>query len=121
MHNVDFYRPETAAELAEILQSTGGRIVAGCTDILPRARRGRFPGDCLIDISRIKELRYIREAGDQIQIGALSTHTDLADSALLKKVAPALVQAAATVGCPQTRNRGTLGGNLSNASPAADS
>ncbi len=121
MHNVDFHRPKNAAELAEVLQSTGGRIVAGCTDVLPRAHRGRFPADCLVDISRVKELRYIREASDQIQIGALATHADLANSALLQEAAPALVQAAATVGCPQTRNRGTLGGNLSNASPAADS
>lgn len=121
MHTVDFYCPNSASELVKILQDTDARIIAGCTDILPRARQGRFQADCLVDISRIKELRYIREADNQIQIGALVTHTDMADSALLQDAAPALVQAAVTVGCPQTRNRGTLGGNLSNASPAADS
>ncbi len=121
MPDVDFYRPNSTSELAEILQRTKGRIVAGCTDVLPRLRRGQNLTGCLVDISLVKELHFIREVNSQIQIGALSTHADLISSPLLQEVAPALVQAAATVGCPQTRNRGTLGGNLANASPAADS
>ncbi|MDR3573705.1 MAG: xanthine dehydrogenase family protein subunit M [Anaerolineaceae bacterium] len=120
MLDADYYRPETTADLAELLQRTGGKVIAGGTDVIPRSQRGQFLTDCLIDISRLKDLRFIRSVDGQIQIGALTTHNDLAGSPLLQAAAPALVQAAATIGCPQTRQRGTLGGNLANASPAAD-
>jgi len=120
-HDVDFYRPNTTVELAEVLQKTAGRIVAGCTDVLPGMRRGKASMDPLVDISQVQELRFIREENGRVQIGALTTHADLVGSQLLNGAAPGLVEAAATVGCPQTRNRGTLGGNLANASPAADS
>jgi len=121
MLDFDYYTAETTAELAGILERTGAKIVAGGTDVLPRLRRGQFAADCLVDASRLADLRYIREADGLIHIGALSTHADLVASPLVWQNAPALAQAAATVGCPQTRQRGTLGGNLANASPAADS
>jgi CO/xanthine dehydrogenase FAD-binding subunit len=121
MHeNIDFYRPNTTEELAELLRKKNGRIVAGCTDVLPRMRRGQIPGDCLVDISNLKVLHFIREENGQVQIGALVTHADLVSSQLIQNAAPALAEAAASIGSPQTRNRGTLGGNLANASPAAD-
>ncbi len=121
MLDFEYYRPQNAEELGEILARTGGRLVAGGTDVLPRLRRGQFLADCLIDISRLRELRFICETEDEIQLGALTTHADLLASLLLPPAAPALAQAAAAIGCPQTRQRGTLGGNLANASPAADS
>lgn len=121
MFDFEYYRPECTAELSEVFHRTGGRLVAGGTDVLPLLRRGQFFPNSLIDISRLSELRFIRSVGDQIEIGALTTHAELVASPLLQQVAPALVQAASTIGCPQTRQRGTIGGNLANASPAADS
>lgn len=121
MLDFDYYRPQTTNELMTILDRTRGQIVAGGTDVLPRLRRGQFVTDCLIDISHLNDLRIIRETEGKIQIGALTTHAGLITSTLIQQAAPALVEAASTVGSPQTRHRGTIGGNLANASPAADS
>jgi carbon-monoxide dehydrogenase medium subunit len=74
----------------------------------------------LIDVSRLRDLRFIRANDDTVQIGALTTYADLMASPLLCEAAPVLIEAAATVGAPQTRYRGTLGGNIANASPAGD-
>jgi CO/xanthine dehydrogenase FAD-binding subunit len=120
MQDFDFLMPQTLDELKIVLNETGGRIVAGGTDVIPRMRRGMFSASTLVDASRIDVLRFIEQKDGQIQIGALVTHQEIVDSALLKETAPSLVEAAATVGCIQTRNRGTLGGNIANASPAAD-
>ena len=121
MFDFEYYRPESIDELCEVFNRTKGSLVAGGTDVFPMLRRGQFSSASLIDISRLKELRFIRESDGKIEIGALTTHADLVISLLLRQTAPSLVQAAATIGCPQTRQRGTLGGNLANASPAADS
>ena len=120
MFDFEYYRPESTDELKDVFNRTGGRLIAGGTDVLPSLRRGRFITASLIDISRLGELRFIRAADGEIKIGALTTHADMLDSPLLQQATPALVQAVATIGCPQTRQRGTLGGNLANASPAAD-
>jgi carbon-monoxide dehydrogenase medium subunit len=74
----------------------------------------------IVDISEIDELRFIRMQDQRIQIGSLTTHQELAISPILSDYNPALVASALTIGCEQTRNRGTLGGNIANASPAAD-
>jgi CO/xanthine dehydrogenase FAD-binding subunit len=121
MFDFEYYRPENTDELREVFNRTRGRLIAGGTDVLPRLRRGQFVTESLIDISRLSELRFIREVDGQIEIGALTTHANLVASPLLQQQAPALLQAVVTIGCPQTRQRGTLGGNLANASPAADS
>jgi carbon-monoxide dehydrogenase medium subunit len=121
MLEFEYYQPRTTDELTAVLDRTGGRVVAGGTDVLPRLRRGLLNEVCLIDISRLADLRYIRQVDGHIEIGALTTYAELLHSPLIQREAPALAQAAATVGCPQTRHRGTIGGNLANASPAADS
>ncbi len=120
MQDFDFIRPKTLSELTGVLAETGGCILAGGTDIIPKMRRSQFTATTLVDISQLNELRFIREQDGRILIGALTTHQEIGNSALLAEVNPALVAAALTVGCEQTRNRGTLGGNLANASPAAD-
>jgi xanthine dehydrogenase FAD-binding subunit len=116
----DFVAPNTLEEACQVLAQGGGRLVAGGTDIIPQMLNGRFQARRLIDLSRLCELSYIQERGEWIAIGALTTYAELVESALLQSEAAALVQAAATVGCVQTRNRGTLGGNIGNASPAGD-
>ena len=74
----------------------------------------------LIDISRIPELAGIRERDGKIAIGASTVHHDVATSALLRERCPVVAEAAATIGDPQVRNRGTLGGSLAHADPSAD-
>ncbi len=121
MQSFDYFAPRTMTELHQLLHATAGKIIAGGTDMLPQIRNTKQSPSLLIDISHIPDLRYIQENKEEVLIGALTTWSELLESPLIQKTAPALTQAAAMVGAPMTRNRGTLGGNLGNASPAADS
>jgi carbon-monoxide dehydrogenase medium subunit len=120
MQEFDFIQPYTLTELLDSLQESGGKVIAGGTDVLPKMKQGLFSSAVLVDASRITELSFIRESDDQISIGALTTHQELVASPVLQSANPALVSAAESIGCIQTRQRGTLGGNLVNASPAGD-
>ncbi len=120
MQEVDFLRAETLDDLCRLLAETGGRVIAGGTDVIVQMQHDRFPANGVVDASRIAALRFIESGGARVRIGALTTYADLLSSPLLREAAPALVQAAEKVGAPQTRTRGTLGGNLANASPAGD-
>jgi carbon-monoxide dehydrogenase medium subunit len=73
-----------------------------------------------VDLSGIEVLHGIRDLGDIIEIGAMTPHADVADSALVQEKIPALAQLAGRIGDPQVRHRGTLGGSVSNSDPAAD-
>ncbi|MDP3449375.1 MAG: xanthine dehydrogenase family protein subunit M [Anaerolineaceae bacterium] len=113
---------KSCTELTQILIEPYARILAGGTDILPGMRKNVSAKPfTLIDVSQLTDLSYVREHEGQIDIGALTTHSKLITSPLLLRYAPALIDACASIGSSQTRNRGTLGGNLCNASPAADS
>jgi len=83
-------------------------------------RSGQVREKYLIDISRLNELKYVRLSDDFIRIGALTTLSDCVSSPILRKYAPVLVEAVRAMGSVQTRNIGTIGGNIANASPAAD-
>ncbi len=117
-----YFRPRSLEEALEILVQRPGevRAVAGGTDLLVEARDGRpFPGS-LFDLTLVPELQAIEETEDRVRIGAAATHAEIADSALVARFCPSLPQACAGIGGPQIRNRGTLGGNLANGSPAGD-
>jgi len=120
MQEIDYFAAETLDDVYNLLAETGGRVIAGGTDVIVQMQRSAFPATALIDVSRIADLRFIREDTGGIHIGALTTYADVLASCLLHEAAPALIQAAATVGAPQTRSRGTIGGNIGNASPAGD-
>jgi len=120
MQEFNYHRPVTITELKENLSQPGARILAGGTDIVPKMRQGKFSAPILVDTSGVAAMHFVEDQGSQIVLGALTTHQEAADSALLKNVNPALVTAAESIGCQQTRCRGTLGGNIANASPAAD-
>ena len=120
MQEFNYHRPVTITELKENLSLPGARILAGGTDIVPKLRQGKFSAPILVDTSGVKAMRFIEDQGSEIVIGALTTHQEAVDSALLQNVNPALVTSAESIGCQQTRCRGTLGGNIANASPAAD-
>jgi aerobic carbon-monoxide dehydrogenase medium subunit len=97
-----------------------GKLIAGGHSLVPLMKLRLSEPVMLIDIARIKELSGIREAKDRIEIGAATVHHAVATSASLQKVCPMLCEAAASIGDAQVRNRGTIGGSLAHADPAAD-
>jgi CO/xanthine dehydrogenase FAD-binding subunit len=97
------------------------RPVAGCTDVAVGRQEKVLKESNYIDLSYIKELNFIEEKEGYIYIGPAVTHGEAADSALLQEKAPVLPSACITVGSPQIRNRGTIGGNICHASPSGDS
>lgn len=117
----------TTGELSTALQYLASRskvkLLAGGTDLLVdlAQKSHRLAGiDYLLDISQIKELKLIRVRDNRLEIGSLVTHTDLSENPLIRRYFPLLVQAARVIGSTQIRNRGTVGGNINHASPAAD-
>lgn len=120
MQDINYLQPGSIEELTQELSEIEGCIVAGGTDILPRMHKGFSLPENFIDISKISELRFINEDDKQVVIGALSTYVDIASSVILQKEAPVLCAAADSVGALQTRQRGTIGGSIGNASPAGD-
>jgi len=116
-----FNSPQTIEEACQLLADPGGRLIAGGTDVIPQMRDGRFRAGRLIDLSRLEDLSYIKQYENRIVIGGLTNYRTMMDSPLLQDEAASLVEAAALVGGVQTRSRGTLAGNIGNASPAGDS
>lgn len=121
MNKPDYLAPSTLEEALETLgeQNDGTQIIAGGTDLVPRMRSRVVEPALLVDL-RLLNLDGIELTADGIRIGASATHTDILESALLAEHCPALSEAAADIAGPPIRNRGTVGGNLVNASPAAD-
>lgn len=120
MQRFQYITPKTVEEACAFMAKGGTQPVAGGTDVIPRMLHNGLSVESLMDLSGLTGLRFIRAEGNQILLGALTTHTDLIRSALVHESADVLAQAAGTVGAHQTRNRGTLGGNIANASPAGD-
>ncbi len=113
--------PATIAEAYAIAAGGAHRPVAGGTDLLVQITGGIGPPpDRVIDLWRLDELRSISIRDGALELGALTTFSDIRASAACREHAPALVEAAATIGAAQIQNRGTLGGNVMNASPAGD-
>jgi CO/xanthine dehydrogenase FAD-binding subunit len=108
-----------ALELAEQF-GPRKRFVSGGTDLMVRLKEGLVKEDVLLDLSRVAELRFIREESGVVHVGAGATHTDISTSSIVRQHGRALALAASQVGGPQIRNMGTVGGNVANASPAGD-
>ena len=107
--------------LAKLRAANGdGKLIAGGHSLVPLMKLRLSEPKTLIDIARIPGLSGIREKDGRIEIGAGTVHHDVATSALLQQACPMLAEAAASIGDPQVRNRGTLGGSLAHADPAAD-
>jgi len=122
---IEYHRPTELTEALKLLAELkeGYRIIAGGTDLVPAARRGgvSLPNHThIIDISSIKELGYIVKDDGMIRIGAVTRVSEIGVSAVVKEHVPIVADAASQLGSLQVRNLGTIGGNLCNASPAAD-
>ena len=107
--------------LAKLQASHGaGKLLAGGHSLVPLMKLRLSEPQVLIDISRIPELAGISERDGRIVIGAATVHHDIATSVLVRARCPVLAEAAAVIGDPQVRNRGTIGGSLAHADPSAD-
>jgi carbon-monoxide dehydrogenase medium subunit len=118
----DYHQPTSLNEALRLLREQAGRarIIAGGTDVLVELRRGVRPTEALIDIGALRELKYVREVGGVISLGALATHNDVVGSPACVARGLPLAQACWEVGAPQIRARATVAGNLVTASPAND-
>jgi aerobic carbon-monoxide dehydrogenase medium subunit len=116
-----YYRAASVADAQRLLaEHAGAKLLAGGHSLIPLLKLRLAAPPALIDIGRIAELRGIAVRGDRVRIGALATHAEIAASEDVKKTCPLLAEAAALIGDPQVRNRGTIGGNLAHADPASD-
>jgi len=119
--NFDYYRAGSIAEIQSLMAAhPGAKLLAGGHSLIPLLKFRLAAPTAVIDIGRVGELRGISKKGDTLAIGALTTHAELAASADVRAAAPALADAAAIVGDPAGRNRGTIGGNVAHADPASD-
>ncbi|HEX9624501.1 MAG TPA: xanthine dehydrogenase family protein subunit M [Streptosporangiaceae bacterium] len=117
------YKRARSVEDAFDLLAAGGdeaKYLAGGQSLLPLMKLRLAAPEMLVDVGRLDELSYIRDEGNHIAIGALTSHHVLATSHLLASDLPLLAHAAGQVGDPQVRHRGTIGGSLAHADPAAD-
>ena len=117
----DLVAPASLGEALGLLASGEWRPFAGGTDLMVLAEAGKLPHRRWVSLRGLRELRGIEETADGLTLGALTTYTDVRRSAAMRRDYPLLCQAAAETGGLAIQNRGTLGGNVANASPAADS
>lgn len=119
--NFDYQSPNTLKEALDLLAANAeAKILAGGHSLLPAMKLRLATPHTLIDIGRVAGLNHIRESNSQVVIGAMTPHADVASSKVLHKSSPLLALAAAQIGDTQVRNRGTIGGSLAGAHPAAD-
>lgn len=118
----DYQRATSVDDALSRIQAANGagKFIAGGHSLVPLMKLRLSEPQLLIDISRIPELAGISERDGRIVIGAGTVHRDVATSALLKQKCPVVAECAETIGDPQVRNRGTIGGSLAHADPSAD-
>jgi len=118
----EYERVDSADGALALLAQHGddAKLLAGGHSLLPLMKLRFATPSVLIDVGRIKELSYVKDAGDQIAIGALTRHHDLQHSDLLQSQVPLLAHVAGQVGDQQVRHRGTLGGSIAHGDPASD-
>jgi len=118
----EYVRAESIDDAVSALAAAGedAKVLAGGQSLIPVLRLRLAYPSTLIDLGRVPELRGVRDDGDAIVIGAMTTHDEVLHDALVAEHAPLIAQATATVADPQVRHRGTFGGALAHADPAGD-
>lgn len=117
----DYHRARSVSEAQQLLADhPGAKLLAGGHSLLPLMKLRLAAPAAVIDIGRLAELRGITVDGTSLRIGALTTHGELARSEDVRRGVAALAEAAAAIGDPAVRNRGTIGGNVAHADPASD-
>lgn len=121
LSRLSLLQPRTLGEALRLLRDEGPLVpLAGCTDVYVGLHFGTVAEQRFLDLSGLRELRGIRRRGETLVIGALATYSELIRSPLVRRRLPILAEASRWVGSPQIQNRGTIGGNVANASPAGD-
>ena len=119
----DLRAPDTLGEALALLSAEPGMWTpfAGGTDLMVLLEAGKLPEGRYLGLWKLSALRGIADRADEVQIGALTTYTEILEHPVLQREFPLLCRAASETGAVATQNRGTIGGNIANASPAADS
>ena len=120
MYAVEYTQPNSLADAAALLASTGGRPLAGGQSLVAAMKLRLSQPGTLVDLAGIADLKGIRKDGERLVIGAMSRHAEVASSDVVRAAIPALADLAEGIGDRQVRNMGTLGGSLANNDPAAD-
>jgi len=120
--NFDYVRPASVDEAVALLKKHGedAKVLAGGHSLIPAMKLRLARPKVVLDIARIAALSYIKQSGDAIAIGATTTHYEIETSKVLRDASPLLAETAAHIGDVQVRNKGTVGGSLVHADPAAD-
>lgn len=113
------YQTATSVAAASAAMNDDAKLIAGGQSLLPSMRLGLAAPESLIDLAGIAELKAITVSGGSVKIGAMATHAAVAADTAVQKAIPALAELAGNIGDRQVRNRGTIGGSLANADPAA--
>lgn len=117
----ELHSPSTVSEAISLLKKTNdSKVLAGGQSLVPLMKLRLFSPANLVDIGNIPGLSYIRKVKDRLLIGSMTTHNDVAASPIINKSCEALSEAASLIGDQQVRNRGTIGGTICHADPAAD-
>jgi carbon-monoxide dehydrogenase medium subunit len=118
----EFHAPASIAEAVELLAANAadGKALAGGMSLVPAMNLGISRPTAIVSLNRLDELEYVREDGGVVRIGAMTRHARIESDPLIAEAFPLLAQAAAVIGDVQVRNRGTIGGSIAHADPAAD-
>ena len=120
MYAFEYHRPETLAGAAADLAKPDAKLLAGGMTLLPTMKQRLASPTALVDLRNVRELAGIAREGDNLVIGAMTRHADVARSNVVQAAIPALAALAGLIGDPHVRNMGTIGGSLANNDPAAD-
>ena len=121
MYAFEYHRPRTVAEAVSLLRGASEpKLLAGGHTLIPTLKQRLASPSDIIDLGAIAELKGIREEGDRLIIGALTTYSEVVESETARRAIPALAQLASNIGDSQVRNRGTIGGSVANNDPASD-
>jgi len=121
MYDFHYHRPKTLADAANLLKGKDeARPMSGGMTLIPTLKQRLARPSDVVDLGGIKELAGIKVEGNNVVIGGMTRHYDVATSADVKKMIPALADLAGHIGDPAVRNRGTIGGSVANSDPAAD-
>ncbi|MEM8800043.1 MAG: xanthine dehydrogenase family protein subunit M [Pseudomonadota bacterium] len=120
MYDFAYHRPKTLTDALEFLQDEDAIPLAGGLTLVPTLKQRLAMPSALVDLNHIAELQGVQEENGALTIGAMTTHEDMLKNEAVKRMAPALWEAAKVTGDRQVRHRGTIGGVIANADPAAD-
>lgn len=121
MYDFKYQKASSVADAAKAIGADGeAKLVAGGMTLIPTLKQRLAKPSTLIDLGSIAELKGIKRDGNAVVIGAMTKHVEVANSLVVKSAIPALAELASHIGDPAVRNRGTIGGSISNNDPAAD-